>query len=359
MNPSNRLGEVKGDGLSVKWKMTEPARVGGLDFRNRLVRSATWEAMCDEGGHMPDELLDLYGELAAGGVGCIITGFTSVDGGDRWFGGMARLHDDALVPEHAELVRRAHAHGAKVMPQLALGGYWPQGSARPVEIDRMSRADLDRCVAMFADAARRAAAAGYDAVQVHVAHGFFLSRTVSAAHNHRLDACGVDQHGRDRLVCDIVRAVREAAPGLPVWAKVNCDDFEPGGLTPKDALVLCQDLADAGVEAIEVSGNGTSRGGVRAGRGEGYFLPFAEELDGRVGADVVCVGGWRSPQVMDQALAQTGVAALSLSRPLVREPGLPARWAAGSDAPSACVSCNACYRTPGHACIFNLRKVGE
>lgn len=343
----------------MQWKMMKPARVGGLDLRNRLVRSATWEAMCDEGGHMPRELLDLYEQLAEGGVGGIVTGFTGVDGDDRWFDGMARLHSDSLVSEHAELVRRVHARGAKIMPQLALGGYWPKGAADPVEVGRMSQADLDRCERMFADAACRAQAAGYDAVQVHVAHGFFLSRTVSAARNRRTDAYGVTQHGRDKLACDVVRAVREAVPELPVWTKVNCSDFEPGGLVPQDALVLCEDLADAGVSAIEVSGNGTSRGGVRAGRGEGYFLPFAEELDGRVGPDVVCVGGWRSPQVMDQALAQTGVAALSLSRPLVREPGLPARWAAGSDAPSACVSCNACYRTPGHACIFNLRKVGE
>lgn len=333
----------------------EPFDLGGLKMKNRLVRSATWEAMAPRDGSVPSELADVYGELAAGGAGAIITGFTSVAGNDRYFGGMARLSDDALIPGHTELVRRAHEHGTPVIAQLALGAYYGE-DGMPVEPDFMSRADIETVVGWFADAARRAAEAGYDGAQVHLAHFFFLSRFVSPAHNHRTDAWGGSTGGRTRIALDMLAAVRNAAPGLHVGAKVNSDDFTGGGLDEAQAMELCLLLDAAGIDHIEVSGNGTSRAGVRPGRGEGYFASFAAELAERADAAVVCVGGWRSPEVMQAVLDSTGIAALSLSRPLVREPDLPARWASGDTSPSACVSCNACYSTPGHVCVFNLKE---
>ena len=335
--------------------LMEPAELGGLHLKNRLVRSATWEAMAPRSGEVTAELADVYAELAAGGVGAIVTGFTSVAGNDRYFGGMARLSDDALVDSHAELVRRVHACGTPVIVQLALGAYYRE-DGRQVEPDGMAPDDITTVVGWFADAARLAAGAGYDGVQLHLAHFFFLSRFVSPAHNHRADEWGGSAQGRAKIALDILTAVREAAPGLHIGAKVNSDDFAAGGLDEAAALELCLLLDSAGIDHIETSGNGTSRGGVRPGRGEGYFAEFAAELAERAAAPVVCVGGWRSPEAMQQALDTTRISALSLSRPLVCEPGLPARWALGDLAPSACVSCNACYNTPRHACIFNLRE---
>ena len=335
--------------------LMEPCALGGLMLKNRLVRSATWEAMAPRDGSVPEELASVYEELAAGGVGAIITGFTSVAENDRYFGGMARLADDALIPGHSELVRRVHAYNTPVIAQLALGAYYREDGLQ-VEPDDMTEDDIATVVEQFADAARRAAAAGYDGVQIHLAHFFFLSRFVSPAHNHRTDAYGGSGAGRAKIALDILAAVREAAPGLHVGAKVNSHDFAPGGLDAATALEMCLLLDAADIDHIEVSGNGTSRGGVRPGRGEGYFAGFAARLAERAGAPVICVGGWRSCEAMQDVLDSTKIAALSLSRPLVREPGLPARWASGNTAPSTCVSCNACYSTPGHACIFNLRE---
>ena len=336
-------------------QLLEPFDLGSLHARNRLVRSATWEAMGTAEGAVPSALADLYEELAAVGVGIIITGFTSVAANDHYFGGMVRLATDDVVPSHAELARRVHDHDAPVIAQLALGGYWrPDGT--PAEPDEMTVEDVARVVRWFGAAALRAEEAGYDGVQIHLAHFFFLSRFLSPAANHRTDAYGGSNSARARIALEILTAVREAAPSLHVSAKVNCSDFTAGGLTPEDVLEICLLLDAAGIDSIEVSGNGTSVAGIRAGRDEGYFLGFAAQLAEVVSAPVVCVGGWRSPDVMQAALDATGVEALSLSRPLVREPDLPMRWAAGDLAPATCVSCNACYNTPGHQCIFKLRE---
>ena len=106
-------------------------------------------------------------------------------------------------------------------------------------------------------------------------------------------------------------------------------------------------------EDIEVSANGTSRGGIRAGLNEAYFLDAAKLLAERVKVPVVLVGGLRSMEKINKILNETNIAYISLSRPLIREPNLINRWQQGDTTPSKCVSCNSCYRTLGHRCVFN------
>ena len=140
-----------------------------------------------------------------------------------------RMHDDALVPQYAQLVEIAHAQGVPIVAQLALGAYYRDDDTQ-VEPDGMTVEEIRKVERWFADAAKRAKAAGFDGVQIHAAHFFFLSRFVSPAVNHRTDEYGGDTEGRTRIVAEILRSIRESAPGLHITAKVNSDDFTPGGL---------------------------------------------------------------------------------------------------------------------------------
>lgn len=335
-------------------RIFEPAELGGLRLKNRLVRSATWEGVAAPDGGIADVAYEIYDELAAGGVGAIITGFTSVADEDHYFDGMMRLSRDELVGAYARLADVIHGHDCPAIAQLALGAFFrqtPSGLAQ-VEPDDMTEGEIERVIGQFVSAARRAAKAGFDGVQIHVAHFFFLSRFVSPAANHRTDAWGGSTEKRARIVCEIIAGIREAAPGLHVSAKVNSNDFTRGGLGEDEALELCRIYAKAGVDSIEVSGNGTSVAGVRAGVGEGYFAPFAVRLVRAVDVPVILVGGMRSRAVMEAALNEVGVDFVSLSRPLLREPDLPARLERGLADKSACISCNACYGSHEHRCVF-------
>lgn len=297
----------------------------------------------------------IYDELARGGVGCIITGFTSVAGNDRYFGGMMRLHDDALIPQYARLVDAMHAHGVPAIAQLALGGFYREsagGCSMQVEPDDMTQDEIKFVERQFVDAAVRAKVAGFDGVQVHVAHFFFLSRFVSPAVNHRNDEYGGSNANRARIVIEILQGIREAAPSLHVTAKVNSSDFTIGGLTNDDALEICRALADAGIDSIEVSGNGTSVAGVRPGRNEAYFAPFAARLAAEVDVPVILVGGLRSREAMQRVLDETDVELLSLSRPLLFDPEFPSKLESGEVSESGCISCNACYSSHEHCCVL-------
>lgn len=335
----------------------EEVRLNRLTLKNRLVRSATWEGIADEAGHLNGALFAIYEELFKGGVGVVITGFTSVSADDQYFGGMVRLSDDALIAEHRRLTRLAHEKNCPVIAQIALGEYnrvSPDGAvtARDIEIDDLTESDIGRIIALFVSAAGRADKAGYDGVQIHAAHFFFLSRFVSPAVNHRTDKWGGSAENRTRIVAEIADKIRAACPNLHISMKVNSDDFTAGGLDNEESLALCKILAPH-LDSIEVSGNGTSVGGIRAGVNEAYFAPFASRLASEVNTPVICVGGFRSRAAMEAVLNKSDIALISLSRPLVREPDFPRKLQSGESDVSKCVSCNMCYRTPAHRCVFN------
>lgn len=333
----------------------EEVNLKHLHAKNRLVRSATWEGIAKRNGGLTDESYKVYEELAKGGVGTIITGFTSVDIHDVYFDGMMRLSDDSLIPEYKKLVDLIHKENVPVIAQLALGGYYrPDAHGRMIqyEPDDMSEEQIQDVIRMFKEAARRAKEAGYDGVQIHGAHFFFLSRFISPAVNHRTDAWGGSTENRSRILVEILHAIREAAPGLHVTIKINCSDFTPGGLTPEESMEICKILSKEGIDSIEVSGNGTSVAGIKAHKNEAYFGGFAAALAEEVDTPVIVVGGFRAKDTMEAVLNNTKIELISLSRPLLREPDWPNKLKSGESTVSKCISCNGCYSSVCHRCIF-------
>ena len=336
-------------------KVFEPIEINDLRLKNRLVRSATWEGLADPDGGLPEETYAIYEGLAKGGVGGIITGFTSVALNDFYFGGMMRLCDDALIPQYRRLVEIIHREGCPAIAQLALGAYYrPVGNGKfmQVEPDDMTVEEIRLVESQFIDAAVRAQKGGFDGVQLHIAHFFFLSRFVSSAVNHREDEYGGSTLGRARIVLEIMAGIRAIALELHITAKVNSSDFTHDGLDNDESLELCKLIALNGIDSIEVSGNGTSVSGIRAHVNEGYFLPFAARLAEEVDVPVMLVGGLRALDTMETALNRTKIELISLSRPLLCEPDLPKKMQADPKTVSRCISCNRCYSSEAHKCVI-------
>ena len=340
-------------------KIFEEGNLKNMNLKNRLVRSATWEGIANPDGSITAESYEIYVELAKGGVGAIITGFTSVALHDYYFGGMMRLSDDSLIPQYKKLTDIIHAQDVPAITQLALGAYYRpvNGKYMQVEPDDMTVEEIHLVRDQFIDAAIRAEKAGFDGLQIHVAHFFFLSRFVSPAVNHRNDEYGGSTESRAKLVTEIIQGIKEKAPALHITAKINSSDFTYGGLDGEESLAMCRLLCEAGLESIEVSGNGTSVSGIRPHKNEGYFVPFAAKLAEEVSTPVIVVGGMRSLDVMEDVLNKTTIELISLSRPLLREPNLPNKMKDGISTVSKCVSCNACYSSPSHKCVFRGRDL--
>jgi 2,4-dienoyl-CoA reductase-like NADH-dependent reductase (Old Yellow Enzyme family) len=347
----------------------EETMIRGMHLTNRLVRSATWEGMCDDDGRPTDKLAACYQQLALGGVGLIISGFAFVRPDGKQHPGKMGIHTDDFAKAHAKLTATVHAAGGKIAIQLvhaggqtraAMAGRQPLAPSTvevaqfPEKPAALTADDIAAIVAAFAESARRAKAWGYDAVQLHGAHGYLINQFLSPLTNRRSDAYGGSIDKRCRFLEDVHRAVRSAVgPEFPVLIKLNASDHLAGGLEIDEALAAARALDAAGIDAIEVSA-GTPASGARspvrlkinAPEKEAYNLDLAARIKAAVSCPVIVVGGFRSYDVAESAVAEGAMDGIALCRPLIREPDLPARWQAGDHRPARCISCNGCYK-PG------------
>ncbi len=362
-------------------KLFEEMRIGTLRARNRLVRAATYEALATDDGHMTPELRAICEELAEGGVGTIIMGYAFVTRDEQPNARMLGIYDDTFIPEYRSLVEAVHEHGAAIISQIVYGGsaarlnppspriLGPSAVANPktgiVPIEA-TESDLRQLEEAFAAAAVRAQKAGFDGVELHAAHGYFLSQFLNPLLNHRTDRYGGSLENRARIVTETLDAIRNATgPDFPVLVKLNSSDGVEGGLVEDDSLMAAQLFAAHGAAAIEVSGPWrTCR--IRDFADEPFFAPYACRLvrklaeafstdHGEVPA-VILTGGNRSPEVMERLACENGIAGFGLCRPLICEPDLPNRWAHDSHTTLRCIACNKCGSTPGHRCILPPRE---
>ena len=172
-----------------------------------------------------------------------------------------------------------------------------------------------------------------------------FSAALSPAVNHRNDEYGESLERCDRIIVEILNKM------LHVSIKLNCNDFTRGGIDGEDFIENCKLLDAAGINSIEVSGNGTSVSGIRA------HMSTAAKAADLVSCPVIVVGGFRSLDTMESVLNDTKIEFISLSRPLLREPDMPDKMAQDAGYISKCVSCNACYSSPAHKCVFRDRNL--
>ena len=323
--------------------------IGSLLIKNRVAAASVGRNLADIDGHIPEGLYDIYKELAEGGTGLIISEMTMVSLHDYPVSGFTRLQDDTVIPEYKELTEMVHQADSLIVAQLAYGGYFRDGAQ--ISPDEMSIGELEKVAQDFISAAVRARKAGFDGVELHCAHGFLLNKIMSPAFNHRSDEFGGTVENRCRLTLDIIKGIRDMCGGYPNLAKVNSNDGREDGIQEDESIEICKLLEDAGISAIEVSGMDASVSKIKPGASEGYFAPFGKELKKSISIPVILTGGHRSKEHMEQILNEDACDMFSIARPLIREPGLIARWQNGNLKPSDCVSCNMCYKVKGHKCI--------
>jgi len=337
----------------------KPFRIGSLELKNRFVRSATWDATADSSGAVTERSLALYRQLGGGGAGLIVSGYAFVSPSGQAVWGQYGAHRNDMISGLRRMVQAAHEGGAKIALQVVHAGInsdylqrknvallavsaIPEASRRHRE---MTDGEIEAIIADFAAAALRGREAGFDAIQLHGAHGYLMSQFLSPLFNHRRDRWGGNAENRRRFHLEVIRRVRQAVgPEFPFMIKFGVQDDREGGLLLSEGLETAREMIEQGIDAIEVSaGVGSSAQVTRPGDPERpYFRERAAAVKQAMAVPVMLVGGIRSLK-MCRAIVESGDADLiSMCRPFVREPGLIARWQRGEGEPAACISCGRC-----------------
>ncbi|MHB0877985.1 MAG: oxidoreductase [Anaerolineae bacterium] len=333
--------------------------LGRLTLRNRFVRSATAERRSLPDGTPMPELAEAAAVLARGGVGLIIMGHTFVCPDGKASVGMAGLWRDDQVPAFAAVAAAVHAAGGLAAVQINHAGRQgnpaltgtdlvaPSVSDWPTVHRALGGDEIGALVEAYGQAARRVREAGFDAVQIHGAHGYLISQFLSPHANRRDDDWGGTAEKQRRFLREVTACVRSlVGPDYPVLIKLGLADFVAGGLQLEEGLAVLEHLEEWGIDLVEISGAagaGNSPSGINSEVKEGYFLPWARQARRRTGLPIALVGGFRSLSVMQAAVDEGVTDLISLSRPLIREPDLPIRLA-GQQVKARCISCNMCSK---------------
>lgn len=351
----------------------EPFKIGSLTLKNRIVGAAVMQSFVgDENGIVTQAEADDLAAKAEGGAAMLITGMMGVGENSRALPQMLNVALDDFIRTYKPVVERVHEKGALLTAELANCGfktgvidkgdtaYAPSDikNAREMSVD-----DIHRVTDEFARAALKCKECGIDAVELHAAHGYLLSEFLSPYVNHRMDNYGGAVENRARFLLEVIDAIREkTAKDYPILVKINGSDYIDGGFTKEDCLEVCKMMQARGVNAVEISGGISMGGGSAATRPgiklntQGSYVGEASYIAKQIDIPVICVCGFRTPEYIEKVLNETDIAAVSLARPLIREPNLVKRWENGDKSPSTCISCNMCFSATERGCPAIRRR---
>jgi anthraniloyl-CoA monooxygenase len=334
-------------GLAPRPPMFLPFRLRGLELSNRVVVSPMAQYSAVDG--IPGEWhLVHYGHRALGGAGLLYSEMTCVSAEGRISPGCTGLWNEAQRDAWARIVAFVHAHsptrfclqlghsGRKGSTQLGWeradyplpGGNWPllAPSALPYhagisqEPTPMSRADMDAVRAQFVRAAQLGLEAGFDMLELHMAHGYLLASFLSPLTNQRTDSYGGSIQGRLQYPLEVLRAVRAVWPAdKPLSVRLSATDWAEGGLSEADLLAIARAFKEAGTDLIDVS-TGQTVPWQKPVYGRMWQTPFADALRNEIGIATMAVGNIYEPDHVNSIIAAGRADLCAIARPHLTNP---------------------------------------
>ncbi|ULR40746.1 NADH:flavin oxidoreductase/NADH oxidase [Thermus sp. NEB1569] len=326
-----------------------PLELGGLRLKNRLAMSPMCQYSATLEGQVTDWHLLHYPTRAMGGVGLILVEATAVEPLGRISPYDLGIWSEDHLPGLKELARRIREAGAVPGIQLAHAGR-KAGTARPWEGGKplgwrvvgpspipfdegypvpepLDEAGMERILQAFVEGARRALRAGFQVIELHMAHGYLLSSFLSPLSNQRTDAYGGSLENRMRFPLQVAQAVREVVPKeLPLLVRVSATDWGEGGWGLKDTLAFARRLKELGVDLLDCSSGGVIPR-VRIPLAPGFQVPFADAVRKRVGLRTGAVGLITTPEQAETLLQAGSADLVLLGRVLLRDPYFPLKAA--------------------------------
>ncbi|MFP4437885.1 MAG: FAD-dependent oxidoreductase [Chloroflexaceae bacterium] len=388
--------------------LSRPISIGSLTLRNRMVQPAMGTNLAASDGSVSDTIVAYYARRSQGGIGLIVTEVCSPDPGGRVIPGELDISRSALLPGLSRLVVAAHAGGARIALQLAHGGCFASESVTGVppispsgigtallpedQPRAMTIAEIEQLIQSYALAAQRARMIGFDAVEIHGAHGYLPLQFLSAYTNRRTDAYGGSLEGRARFALELIRAIKQqAGADFPLIYRLSAAEDVPNGITLAEAVPFARWAQAAGVDALSISaGTWDSRiaafGQMLAGQavpGEqrlshgvsigmwvppmyvprGNLVPLAAAIKAEVSIPVIAAGGI-APGMGEEIIATGKADLVALGRQMLADPDTPQKVMRGqAQQIRRCVRCNEClgsvlsYR--GLVCAINAETGRE
>jgi 2,4-dienoyl-CoA reductase-like NADH-dependent reductase (Old Yellow Enzyme family) len=336
-------------------KLFEPIQLRDLKVKNRIWIAPMCQYSCENKDGVPGSWHEVHlASRAVGGAGLIIVEASGVSPEGRITPWCTGIWNDEQTKAWKKIVDLCHGHGAKMAMQLAHagrkasnhreasgvgsspiseGGWETVSSTNQAFGDytaprKLSVSEISDLVEDFGKAAKRSVDAGFDAVEIHGAHGYLLHQFLSPLSNDRGDEYGGSLENRARMLMEVIAAIRKSIPAsMPVFLRLSATDYAEGGWDQEQTATVSGWATEAGVDLIDVSSGGIITG-VKIPSGPGYQVPLAEYVADRISEPVSAVGQITDPQQAEEILQSGKVDVILIARASLRDPYWPLRAAA-------------------------------
>ncbi|HEY3426543.1 MAG TPA: NADH:flavin oxidoreductase [Negativicutes bacterium] len=315
--------------------LLKPLQAGPLALANRLVMPPMATTKADPDGKVSLDILDYYAEKSAGGyLSLIIVEHSFIQQAGKAHENQLSVADDSVIAGLRKLADVIHRNGAKAIMQInhagsaadkEVTGITPVGPSAVVNPRKgslpheLTRPEIANIVTDFQSAARRVKEAGFDGVEIHSAHGYFLNQFFSPLTNQRTDDYGKTVRNRIRIHLEVIAAVRAVVgEDFPLLLRLGASDFVAGGTTIEDSQIAAQEFEKAGVHILDISGgfSGYSIPGVTE---QGYFAPLTTAIKKVIAIPVILTGGIIDAQAAEQLLAEGKADLIGVGRAVLKD----------------------------------------
>ncbi|MEM3404195.1 MAG: NADH:flavin oxidoreductase [Nitrososphaeria archaeon] len=308
--------------------LLDPLKVKKYTFCNRVVMPPMLTNLAATDGSVTDKLVDHYVRR------CNMLGLLIIEAAYVSVGGSASekqlgIYSDLLIPGLKRLAQAVHDKGTPVVVQIAHSGskaYTGSVGLQPVAPSATDSAreltlnEIEGLLGEFAEAARRALAAGFDGVEVHGAHGVLVNQFFSPLTNKRRDRYGGSLENRMRFPLEVVERIKEEVGNGILLYRIGAEDLTPGGTKIEDSIKLAKRLEELGVDVIDVSGGLCGSRPPQLQNIPGYFVPQAKKIKNKVSMPVIGVGNIKDPRYANSLIEEEAVDLVAIGRQLMNDP---------------------------------------
>lgn len=327
----------------------DECKFADFNLKSRVIRTGVWERETKHGGFIDSSVYERYEKIAKNEVGLIVSELFALDPKDRFYNYSANQNYKGFIKEYKEITEICHEYKVPILGQLA-PFFYDDGINQKAEPNDLTIDGIRKLQAEIVMAAKKFSFAGFDGIQLNMAHNFYLSRFINPYFNQRTDKYGGNTYNRVRIVIEIIKLIKQII-GCHVSVRINAADGRKNGMNLNESLNITKILSENGVDSIQITARTIS---YKFGEdGNHAFLHYTDELVNEVNVPIILGGTLRDMKTMNKILNTTNIEFLSLSKPFIAQKDFLTEWKKNGEGISRCKGCNNCYSKKESNC-FNF-----
>lgn len=326
-------------------------KFGDLKLNSHIVRTGLWESENEKAGNLTPEIYNRYENIAASGVGLIITELFSLYPRDAFSKYSHNLNYKQFVKEAKDLTDLVHVYDVPIFAQVGFVQF-NKPTEQNMRIEDISLEDIRKIQTDYIIAAQKIAYAGFDGIQIALGNYYFLSRFINPQFNTRKDKYGGNTLNRLRMVIEMIKVIKQNTD-LHINCRLNAFDIQPNGMTVEETVEIAKLLEKFGVDSLQITRPRSPQFFTRENRDENPLIKATEEIIKNVDIPVILGGGVTTQKQINNLLNKTKIEFVSMQRPFVYDPSFLVDWQIEGDGMSECKTCNNCYWKKTSTCHIN------